>query len=913
MKQRQIRHPIKLHESLINYYASPAPSIGTPDIHSEVYSDSLEDSSCSESSDIVVDELSSDIHKLLWDPWSRNRFSKNPWSDKERPHVRINRYKDMKLTPVERAGKLSRRAIASCLTYLEKSPYDQNYALCKCQLNDKTLIDISEIRRYHYIQYLNIAHNFIVTLEPLSEMPFLQYLDASFNSIEQAFDFSPPLYLTTVNYSGNKIVHIPNLKRFWSIVHLNMSYNKIREIRGLQRLKFLTYLNLSHNKIRMLENLSKLNIETLILRQNNIYLYETENEHTGFGTLERLHTLDLANNQLTTLQFMHKNYRLENVDMENNEISNLMEIFYLKGLLNLKRLNLTENIVANTPHFQKMCLRTFPRLQSLNDNQVTAEQKVEACTKEGVNPIYTSHVCRTQLLLLDTLQKSNIGPQVFPYDQPPPNVIAVIGPPASRKTITINNFFEEYGRIQLGVSHTSRKKRPSEIDGKNYYFIEKEEFVDMIKRAEFISATEFNGSHYGITHKELVKGIDSIVIFLCDLKTALTLKISGVNIKLVLALPKDELLHIKWAKDIYSLEEANYLDYTELLVVPVSASIRPVASGAYADDDIFEEDSGSMVLDTDESYSSVNEEVINDVSPCDDPQQENPGDLIYSSVHSECSMQSNVMVMDSQRVMDKFDSLKQSQETKLAQYLQNINYDQKFGLQQKKNLSENIPGTVDEIVNLRKSELDEKSSIISAGSIQPHKKHKISEKSGSNEKINDDSSKRVSFHHFDFSFMYGEESLSAQPRREQLRSISDAHILKGFRSQIDENPLLSVLSCTDIKEKASRTVYTSMTDRIHALRYDKLAPFFKRIIDIKNMLLQLHWQNPGLFHTVIFTDYPGDCVNGLKDVARGMMTTLGATKNYKDPNLLKNHPDFQEVIKLRLANMKLHENPFTRI
>ncbi|XP_050510905.1 uncharacterized protein LOC126887424 isoform X5 [Diabrotica virgifera virgifera] len=813
MKQRQIRHPIKLHESLINYYASPAPSIGTPDIHSEVYSDSLEDSSCSESSDIVVDELSSDIHKLLWDPWSRNRFSKNPWSDKERPHVRINRYKDMKLTPVERAGKLSRRAIASCLTYLEKSPYDQNYALCKCQLNDKTLIDISEIRRYHYIQYLNIAHNFIVTLEPLSEMPFLQYLDASFNSIEQAFDFSPPLYLTTVNYSGNKIVHIPNLKRFWSIVHLNMSYNKIREIRGLQRLK----------------------------------------------------------------------------------------------------LNLTENIVANTPHFQKMCLRTFPRLQSLNDNQVTAEQKVEACTKEGVNPIYTSHVCRTQLLLLDTLQKSNIGPQVFPYDQPPPNVIAVIGPPASRKTITINNFFEEYGRIQLGVSHTSRKKRPSEIDGKNYYFIEKEEFVDMIKRAEFISATEFNGSHYGITHKELVKGIDSIVIFLCDLKTALTLKISGVNIKLVLALPKDELLHIKWAKDIYSLEEANYLDYTELLVVPVSASIRPVASGAYADDDIFEEDSGSMVLDTDESYSSVNEEVINDVSPCDDPQQENPGDLIYSSVHSECSMQSNVMVMDSQRVMDKFDSLKQSQETKLAQYLQNINYDQKFGLQQKKNLSENIPGTVDEIVNLRKSELDEKSSIISAGSIQPHKKHKISEKSGSNEKINDDSSKRVSFHHFDFSFMYGEESLSAQPRREQLRSISDAHILKGFRSQIDENPLLSVLSCTDIKEKASRTVYTSMTDRIHALRYDKLAPFFKRIIDIKNMLLQLHWQNPGLFHTVIFTDYPGDCVNGLKDVARGMMTTLGATKNYKDPNLLKNHPDFQEVIKLRLANMKLHENPFTRI
>ncbi|XP_072391114.1 uncharacterized protein [Diabrotica undecimpunctata] len=840
MKVRSKLQTIKLHDSLINYYASQTPSIGTPDIHSEIYSDSLEDSSCSESSD-AEEELSSDIHRILWDPWSKNRFSKNPWSDKERPYVRINRYKDIKLTPVERAGKLSRRVIASCLSYLEKSPYDQNYALCKCQLNDKTLIDISEIRRYHYIQYLNISHNFIASLEPLSEMPFLQYLDASFNSIEQAFDFSPPLYLTTVNYSGNKIVHIPNLKRFWSIVHLNMSYNKIRELRGLHRLKFLTYLNLSHNKIRMLENLSNLNIETLILRQNNIYLYETETKDTGFGTLERLHTLDLANNQLTTLQFLYKNYRLEDVDMESNEISNLMEIFYLKGLPNIKRLNLDKNSVADTPHFQKMCLRTFPRLQNLNGNQVTAKQKVEACTKEDVNPIYTSHICRTQLLLLDTLQKSNIGPQVFPYDQPPPNVIAVIGPPASRKKIIINNFFEEYGRVRLGISHTSRKKRPNEIDGKNYYFIEKEEFVDMMKQAEFISVSEFNGCHYGITHKELEKGIDSIVVFLCDLKTALTLKISGVNIKLVLALPKDELRHIKWAKEVYSLEEANYLDYTELLVVPCSKCIQPIASERYIDDDIFEEDS-SLSLDLDESYSSVNEHIINDLTTSEDQQQENPGDLIYSSVHSESSMQSSVMVMDSQRVVAKVDSPKQ--------------------------------------------------------------------KSTSNEKIDD---RKVSFDRFDFPFIYADESLCAQPRREQLRSISDAHILRGFRSQADENPLLSVLSSINVKEKSSKTVYTSISDRIHALRYDKLAPFFKRIIDIKNMLLQLHWQNPGLFHTVVFTDCPVNCTNALKDIARGMLTTLGATINFKDPNLLKNHPDFQEVIKKRLANMKLHENPFTRI
>ncbi|CAH1106597.1 unnamed protein product [Psylliodes chrysocephalus] len=181
--------------------------------------------------------IGKDIFAEVQRLWGLHRFEKNPWSTKVRPFRRLKHFENLQLGALEKKGKLTKRMIGCCLSYLERSPYDMKYALCKCQLAEKGIRDISALRSYHYIQYLDLSHNRITTLEPLSEMPFLQYLNVSHNYIENPFDFKAPLYLTTVNYSNNRIVKIPNLSALWSITSLDLSFNCIREIKGLDSLK----------------------------------------------------------------------------------------------------------------------------------------------------------------------------------------------------------------------------------------------------------------------------------------------------------------------------------------------------------------------------------------------------------------------------------------------------------------------------------------------------------------------------------------------------------------------------------------------------------------------------------------------------------------------------------------------------
>jgi guanylate kinase len=78
--------------------------------------------------------------------------------------------------------------------------------------------------------------------------------------------------------------------------------------------------------------------------------------------------------------------------------------------------------------------------------------------------------------------------------------IILSGPTASGKTY-IRNKFKEKGFINE-VSYTSREPRPGEIDGVDYYFITKEDFMKRLENGEFYEYTEYNGCHYATGVKE---------------------------------------------------------------------------------------------------------------------------------------------------------------------------------------------------------------------------------------------------------------------------------------------------------------------------------------------------------------------------------------------------------------------------
>jgi len=59
------------------------------------------------------------------------------------------------------------------------------------------------------------------------------------------------------------------------------------------------------------------------------------------------------------------------------------------------------------------------------------------------------------------------------------------------------------------VSMTTRKMRPGEVNGKDYYFVSKEEFERRIEEGKFLEHAEFVGNYYGTPIDEVNKQLDN--------------------------------------------------------------------------------------------------------------------------------------------------------------------------------------------------------------------------------------------------------------------------------------------------------------------------------------------------------------------------------------------------------------------
>ena len=80
-------------------------------------------------------------------------------------------------------------------------------------------------------------------------------------------------------------------------------------------------------------------------------------------------------------------------------------------------------------------------------------------------------------------------------------LIVVSGPAGSGKG-TVNAKLLESPEYAFSVSATTRAPRPGEVNGKNYWYISREEFEGRIARGEMLEYTEYCGNYYGTPRKE---------------------------------------------------------------------------------------------------------------------------------------------------------------------------------------------------------------------------------------------------------------------------------------------------------------------------------------------------------------------------------------------------------------------------
>jgi len=81
------------------------------------------------------------------------------------------------------------------------------------------------------------------------------------------------------------------------------------------------------------------------------------------------------------------------------------------------------------------------------------------------------------------------------------------GPSGAGKSTVLKLLMNEYpGLFGFSVSHTTRKPRPGETHGVEYYFTTREEMEKMIAAGEFIETAEFSGNLYG-TSKQAIRNV----------------------------------------------------------------------------------------------------------------------------------------------------------------------------------------------------------------------------------------------------------------------------------------------------------------------------------------------------------------------------------------------------------------------
>ncbi len=86
----------------------------------------------------------------------------------------------------------------------------------------------------------------------------------------------------------------------------------------------------------------------------------------------------------------------------------------------------------------------------------------------------------------------------------------ISAPSGSGKTTLVNELRRQYvPHLEFSISYTTRPPRGSELDSREYHFISREEFEEMIRRDEFLEYAQVFGKYYGTAKSMLKQAADS--------------------------------------------------------------------------------------------------------------------------------------------------------------------------------------------------------------------------------------------------------------------------------------------------------------------------------------------------------------------------------------------------------------------
>jgi guanylate kinase len=114
-------------------------------------------------------------------------------------------------------------------------------------------------------------------------------------------------------------------------------------------------------------------------------------------------------------------------------------------------------------------------------------------------------------------------------------IMVVLSSPSGAGKTTLVNLLAKNNNFEISISHTTRKPRPNESTGKDYYFVSDHEFKRLIKNQEFLEYAKVFNNYYGTTRTPVIDNLNKgkNVLFDIDWQGADQIKNKNLDFKLI--------------------------------------------------------------------------------------------------------------------------------------------------------------------------------------------------------------------------------------------------------------------------------------------------------------------------------------------------------------------------------------------
>ena len=82
-------------------------------------------------------------------------------------------------------------------------------------------------------------------------------------------------------------------------------------------------------------------------------------------------------------------------------------------------------------------------------------------------------------------------------------LLVLSSPSGAGKTTLKTRLLSEFKDLRFSVSHTTRQRRHTEVDGREYHFVDRAQFEAMIRADAFCEWAEVHGNFYGTSLREI--------------------------------------------------------------------------------------------------------------------------------------------------------------------------------------------------------------------------------------------------------------------------------------------------------------------------------------------------------------------------------------------------------------------------